>query len=330
MSRSPVRTRSWSSATTTRMVTAAPPGAGWPGRPIRPAGRGPRSTPAEQRGALDHAGDAEPRPVRRRGRRGVAVVVHLQPHAGLVAVDVHGDQRRVPGVAQGVGDGLLGDPVERRVHRRGKVIEVPDSATLDGGPVVLAAPSRSISPSPGWGAKSAGAWLRSTRTIVRISARVRDASSSITLNALSADDGSGRRSARPACAWMAIAETWCATVSCSSRASWTRSSVFTCSSWRSRAPCCERTATPIAIEVRSTARPPIASPTPVQLTTSEMEAGTRMIASPPAPPVRTPIGTGSRAAAGNRSWSTCPSRGRPPRSARCRPRRARRRRPPPR
>ena len=42
--------------------------------PCRP---GPAEhVPAEQRGALDHAGDAEPRPVDGRGRRRVAVVAH--------------------------------------------------------------------------------------------------------------------------------------------------------------------------------------------------------------------------------------------------------------
>ena len=116
--------------------------------------------------------------------------------------------------------------------------------------------------------------------MARISASVRDASTSITSSASSDESGLVAASARPAWAWMAIAETWWATVSCSSRASWTRSSVFTCSSRRCRAPCWVRTDRPRAKELNRTAVPPIASARPVQLTKIPSVAATRMIARP--------------------------------------------------
>ena len=102
----------------------------------------------------------------------------------------------------------------------------------------------------------------------------------MTSSASSGDEGLVAASARPAWAWIAMAETWWATVSCSSRASRTRSSDFACSSLRSRALSCERTAQPRAKAAIRTATPPIASPTPGQLTNSDRVAGTRMIARP--------------------------------------------------
>src|SRR4051812_35519549 len=90
------------------------------------------------------------------------------------------------------------------------------------------------SATPGWGVYSAGAPSRSTRTIARISASVRDASPSMTESASSAASGRCPANVRPACACTAIAETWWATVSCSSRARPTRSWPRTWSSARRR------------------------------------------------------------------------------------------------
>ena len=60
---------------------------------------------------------------------------------------------------------------------------------------------------PGLGASSAGSPRRRTRTMLRISARVRDASASITRSAYPAASGCDADVARPAWARIAIAET---------------------------------------------------------------------------------------------------------------------------
>ena len=64
-----------------------------------------------------------------------------------------------------------------------------------------------MSATPGCGASSAGSWSRSTRTMARISASVRDASASITPSASTGELGLVAARARPAWAWIAIAET---------------------------------------------------------------------------------------------------------------------------
>ena len=76
---------------------------------------------------------------------------------------------------------------------------------------------------PGCGAYSVACPSRRTRTIARISASVRVASLSIAASVATAASGLVPATARPACACTAIAETWWATVSCSSRARPTRS-----------------------------------------------------------------------------------------------------------
>ena len=78
----------------------------------------------------------------------------------------------------------------------------------------------------------------------RISARVREASDSMTRRASIAASGRASAVTRPACAWITIAETWWATVSCSSRASCSRSRIFTWSSSRARELDWYRTARP--------------------------------------------------------------------------------------
>src|SRR5919106_848526 len=163
----------------------------------------------------------------------------------------------------------------------GSVARSPESPTSTRGPAGGPPPaSRSRSATPVCGAYSTGSWLRSMRTMARISASVREASASITWRAASDAWGLEGASARPACAWIAIAETWWATVSWSSRASSTRSSTFACSRRRVRAPCCERAITPSAIALVSTAVPPIRSATPVQLTKNPSVAAVRIMASP--------------------------------------------------
>ena len=92
-----------------------PPGtcrrAAWPARPSRSA-RSP--TPAWPGGRSGH---------RRRSTCSCT-------DAG-VAGDAHVDARGVPGVAPGVGDSLLRDPEERRVHRRREIRQVTGERHLD-------------------------------------------------------------------------------------------------------------------------------------------------------------------------------------------------------
>ena len=126
ISRSPVRTRSWSSATSTRMrhagtsrgrvaSTAQPrPGHG-PARQVPPSSVA-RSTipisPNPDPGVAWAPGSGH------RRRRRAAARTRGSP------VDAHVDQRRVPGMAQGVGDSLLRDPEDGRVDRRRETGEV--------------------------------------------------------------------------------------------------------------------------------------------------------------------------------------------------------------
>ena len=114
---------------------------------------------------------------------------------------------------------------------------------------------------------------------MRISARVRDASASITASARTAAEGSVAATARPACAWIAMADTWWATVSCSSRASSPRSCVRTC--WTSRwwATARQRIAAPRANDATTTVVPPTTSPR-LPLDARPETTGTAMIAVP--------------------------------------------------
>ena len=117
---SPVRTISWSSATSTRMLTSADPGPGQHGG-HGPAAIGVRAGlagAAEQVGALDHADEAVPGDAAGRMRAGVAVVAHPQAHRGVVGGDADLDAGGVPRVPPGVGDRLLGEAVDRGPDRR--------------------------------------------------------------------------------------------------------------------------------------------------------------------------------------------------------------------
>ena len=124
--------------------------------------------------------------------------------------------------------------------------------------------SRRSSSIPGVGIRSttasAPSSCRRTRTIARISSSVRDASPSMTRSTAAAAAGSSGATAVPACAWIAIAETWWATVSCRSRASCSRSSRRMRSSSRARALARQRNVRPRVLVATSTARPPMTSP----------------------------------------------------------------------
>ncbi len=99
--------------------------------------------------------------------------------------------------------------------------------------------------------------------MARISSSVRAPSSSIPSSAATAADGSVPASTRPAWAMITMADTWWATVSCSSRASCSRSRERTCSNCRSRAVTRNRTAAPTTPGSSPKTKPTTASTTGV-------------------------------------------------------------------
>ena len=123
--------------------------------------------------------------------------------------------------------------------------------------------SCSISARTRLGARSGASPWRSTRTIERISARVVDASASITRRASVAASGFDSATANPACARMAIADTWWATVSCRSRASISRSMSRAPSNSRSLARARKRRTSPSITTTAKKATSPMRSPKPV-------------------------------------------------------------------
>ena len=179
-----------------------------PARPCRPA-----RTPIDDRGSNGPASPSS------RDR---------QAHAVGLAAHRHLDAGGVAGVANGVRDRLLGEAVERGIDRRSEAVEVAGELDLDAGPFAGArwrAARCRRRPAAGRGPASSP-WRRAP-TIARISASVRDASCSMTASASSAAAGSVAPTTRPAWARMAMAETWWATVSWSSRASCSRSRSLT-------------------------------------------------------------------------------------------------------
>ena len=113
---------------------------------------------------------------------------------------------------------------------------------------------------PGVGARSGESAARRTPTIARISRSVRDASPSIARRTFAVASGSVAATVAPAWAWIAIAETWWATVSWRSRASCSRSSRRTRSSSRAREAARHRSAIPSVAVMTATAMPPTRSP----------------------------------------------------------------------
>lgn len=192
----------------------------------------------------------------------------------------------------GVRDRLLGEPVDGGAHRAGHVLDVSADRHRDRRAVPVrpvcerghvgdaGSGARSSAASPAWAVRTAGprlvadrGWsagasrspgqpgspVRSVRTMVRMSASVREASSAIRRRASVAASGLVAAVASPAWAHTAIAETWWATVSCRSRASRSRSSSFTWSSSRARALARNRNAAPSARSATSTAVAPAMS-----------------------------------------------------------------------
>src|SRR5829696_559337 len=122
----------WSSAMTT-LCSSWRPGSGqdrlYPPAPLG-GGAGVEGA-AEQGGAFPHAHQA----VARWGAAasGGAVVVDGQSYPVGVACDGDGDLGRVAGVPSSVGDGLLGQAVDRRPDRRAEVVELAEQRHLDAG-----------------------------------------------------------------------------------------------------------------------------------------------------------------------------------------------------
>ena len=200
---SPVRTISWSSAhelTPDRSCRAAAPARGRTAVTVQPRpGFGPGlAGAAEQVGALGHADEPE---ARRRARtaRGLAVVADPQPHRRVVGGDPHLDAGGVPGVPAGVGDRLLGQPVDRacRPTAEGRRAS-PSISTSTAGPAPERPASRARSAMRGLGRQvrrlGRGA---APAPSSRISASARDASASITRSASVAASGSRRRRRQP-------------------------------------------------------------------------------------------------------------------------------------
>jgi len=132
------------------------------------------------------------------------------------------DQLRTAGVALSIGDGFPSHPVQHGLDRFAEALESTPLLHLDHR-TVWRAPGGSEGTNVGqtMGREQARVFVsrRRTATMERISANVIEASRSMTRSASPAASTSWdamRR--RPACAWMAIADTWWATVSCSSRA----------------------------------------------------------------------------------------------------------------
>ena len=119
-SRSPVRTSSWSSATSTRMRHALDPARGSTAVTVQPraGARAGLEGAAEQRGPLGHADEAVARRDRRRRRSGRRR--RARSGARESASPATRTSIRVAWRAwrSGVGDRLLGEPVDRRVDRR--------------------------------------------------------------------------------------------------------------------------------------------------------------------------------------------------------------------
>ena len=85
----------------------------------------------EQRDTLTHADETEPRR-RRRCHHPSPVVTDGQPHPVDVVHDLDVHAGGVAGVASGVGEGFLGDPVERHADRRWWFTPGPRQVHLDG------------------------------------------------------------------------------------------------------------------------------------------------------------------------------------------------------
>ena len=124
----PVRTRSWSSATSTRIVIAVPRSAARPRpptrhrAPARPAGcrraaaRARSSPAARSRGLAGRAGSICPS----------SVTPEPQPSCTLDDPDLY--TRGVAGVPKGVGQRLLRQPVDRRVDLERQCVQVTPAA----------------------------------------------------------------------------------------------------------------------------------------------------------------------------------------------------------
>jgi hypothetical protein len=94
---------------------------------------------AEEPGALGHAQQPEARGRAVAHWAGVAVVPDGESHADVVAGDDDMDEGGVACVSERVCDRLLGQAVERRVDRRGQLVEVTGQRDVDMGRVPGAA-----------------------------------------------------------------------------------------------------------------------------------------------------------------------------------------------
>ena len=314
ISRSPVRTRSWSSATSTRIVTRSPAGAGSRRPPAAAGVRAGAAGATEQGRSLDHPDDAEARPRGGPALTRVSVVADVQA-APMTAppVDAHVDQRRVPGMAQGVGDGLLGDPEHGRVHRRLRGSRGHRRASPRRGVPLSASPRRAA---PGRQRRAAGRSRLAPGCAAPAPSRA-SRRACVTPPPRSppgpraASAGRVAASARPAWAWIAIAETWWATVSCSSRASSTRSSAFTCSSRRSPGAVLRARGDAERHRAHQHGRPAdrVSDPGPADEDPGRgRDQDDREPCQPPR--ARSPTGTARTAAPGSRSSCTCRGPGR--------------------
>src|SRR6266542_4200458 len=180
---------------------------------------------AEQVDPLTHADQAVAGAVA--GPAAEPVVADLQAQVVVAVADQHARGART-GVPDGVGEGLLDDPVGRQVHPGGRGRGSPWISSRASSPACLTCSTSTGSWSrPGCGPRLGPEWSsseRSTPSSRRISPSAWRPMALIESNACAAIPGSRSTTTGPASAWTTIMLTWWAMTSCSSLAMRVRSS----------------------------------------------------------------------------------------------------------